>query len=57
MKISKPRGFAAMSEEKRRAIASKGGKNSPGNFKNNKSRAAELGRKGGLVRKDGTVAL
>lgn len=41
------RGFASMSAEKQRAIASKGGKASGGNFKNNPQRASEAGRKGG----------
>lgn len=41
------RGFASMDEDKQRAIASKGGKASGGNFKNNPERAREAGRKGG----------
>jgi general stress protein YciG len=41
------RGFAAMDREKQRAIASKGGKASGGNFKNDPARAAAAGRKGG----------
>jgi general stress protein YciG len=41
------RGFAAMDPEKQREIASKGGKASGGNFKNNPQRASEAGRKGG----------
>ncbi|TNC72609.1 general stress protein [Rubellimicrobium roseum] len=41
------RGFAAMDPEKQRAIASKGGKASGGNFKNDPARAAQAGRKGG----------
>lgn len=41
------RGFAAMDEEKQRAIASKGGSASGGNFKNDPERAREAGRKGG----------
>jgi uncharacterized protein len=41
------RGFASMDAEKRRAIASKGGKASGGNFANDRARAAEAGRKGG----------
>ncbi len=44
---STPRGFAAMDREKQRAIASKGGKASGGNFKNDPARAAAAGRKGG----------
>ena len=42
-----PRGFAAMDPEKQRAIASKGGKASGGNFRNDPARAAQAGRKGG----------
>ncbi len=41
------RGFASMDEQKQREIASKGGKASGGNFKNDPGRAAEAGRKGG----------
>lgn len=41
------RGFAAMDEDKQREIASKGGKASGGNFKNNPQRASEAGKKGG----------
>lgn len=46
------RGFAGMSEEKRRAIASKGGQsqgkdNNPGNFANNRDKAVAAGQKGG----------
>ena len=37
-----PRGFAAMDPEKQRAIASKGGKASGGNFRNDPARAAQL---------------
>jgi general stress protein YciG len=43
------RGFASMDRAKQRAIASKGGKESPGNFKNDPQRASEAGRKGGEV--------
>ena len=42
-----PRGFAAMDEEKQKAIASKGGQASGGNFKNDRAKAREAGRKGG----------
>lgn len=45
------RGFAAMSKEKRQEIASRGGKASGGNFANNRSRAVEAGRRGGLISK------
>jgi general stress protein YciG len=41
------RGFAAMSERKQREIASKGGSASGGNFKNDREKASEAGRKGG----------
>lgn len=46
------RGFAGMSQEKRRAIASKGGRsqgkgNNPGNFANNREKAVAAGQKGG----------
>ncbi len=44
---SSKRGFAAMDADKQREIASKGGKKSGGNFKNNPDRAREAGRKGG----------
>lgn len=46
------RGFASMDEEKQREIASKGGKsqgkeNNPGNFANDREKAAAAGRIGG----------
>jgi general stress protein YciG len=41
------RGFAAMDEKKQREIASKGGKASGGNFKNDPERARKAGKKGG----------
>lgn len=44
---SQSRGFASMDQAKQQAIASKGGKASGGNFKNNPKRASEAGRKGG----------
>jgi general stress protein YciG len=40
------RGFASMDESKKREIASKGGKESGGNFKNDTNRASEAGKKG-----------
>ena len=40
------RGFASMSDDQRHDIASKGGSASGGNFKNDKARASEAGRKG-----------
>lgn len=45
------RGFASMDPAKQRAIASKGGRASGGNFKNDRAKAAAAGRKGGLARK------
>lgn len=49
----KPRGFAAMSPEKRREISKVGGKKSaavsPYSFKNNEKLASEAGRKGGTI--------
>jgi general stress protein YciG len=41
------RGFAAMAAEKRREIARKGGRMSGGNFKNDREKSAQAGRKGG----------
>jgi general stress protein YciG len=41
------RGFASMDPEKQRAIASKGGKASGGNFAKDRKRASEAGRRGG----------
>jgi general stress protein YciG len=41
------RGFAAMSDEKAKAIQSEGGKNSPQNFKNNRALARKAGKIGG----------
>lgn len=41
------RGFASMDEAKQKEIASKGGKASGGNFKNDPQRASEAGKKGG----------
>ena len=41
------RGFAAISPEMRRQIASKGGRASPGKFQTGSDRAREAGRKGG----------
>jgi general stress protein YciG len=40
------RGFASMDEAKQREIASKGGKASGGNFKNDKQKASQAGKKG-----------
>ncbi len=44
---SSKRGFAAMDASKRREIASKGGKASGGNFRNNPQKASEAGQRGG----------
>ena len=46
------RGFASMSEEQRRSIASKGGQsqgknNNPANFANDRQKASAAGKKGG----------
>jgi general stress protein YciG len=41
------RGFASMDEDKQREIASKGGKASGGNFKNDRAKASRAGKKGG----------
>ena len=41
------RGFASMSKEKQREIASMGGQASGGNFAKNKKRASEAGKRGG----------
>jgi general stress protein YciG len=40
------RGFASMDAGKQREIASKGGKASGGNFKNDRKKASEAGKKG-----------
>ena len=40
------RGFASMDPKKQREIASKGGRASGGNFKNDPERASEAGKKG-----------
>lgn len=50
------RGFASMDPVKQRAIASRGGSASGGNFARNRKRAQEAGRRGGeksRVRKAG----
>jgi general stress protein YciG len=47
------RGFASMSPERRKEIARNGGKLSGGNFKNDRKRASEVGRKGGLANRKG----
>jgi general stress protein YciG len=41
------RGFASMDEDKQREIASEGGQQSGGDFKNDPERASEAGQKGG----------
>jgi general stress protein YciG len=46
-----PRGLAAMSAERRRQIASLGGKASSGNFAADRERAATVGRLGGSAGK------
>jgi general stress protein YciG len=50
------RGFASMSPEKQREIASKGGKSVPSHkrtFSSNRDLAAEAGRRGGKVSRSG----
>ncbi len=46
-KTKSKRGFASMDSDRQREIASKGGKASGGNFKNNPERAAQAGKLGG----------
>jgi general stress protein YciG len=51
-RVKSRRGFASMSPQLQREIASKGGQsqgkeNNPGNFANNREKAREAGRKGG----------
>jgi general stress protein YciG len=41
------RGFASMDETQAQEIRSKGGENSPQNFKKNRKLASEAGKKGG----------
>lgn len=41
------RGFASMDTAKQREIASKGGRASGGNFKNDPKRASQAGKRGG----------
>ncbi len=47
VKGTSQRGFASMDPEKQRAIASKGGKKSGGNFRNDPQKASRAGKKGG----------
>jgi general stress protein YciG len=42
---AKPRGFAAMTEAKKREIAAMGGRASGGNFKHNRAKASAAGKK------------
>ncbi len=46
-KSTSKRGFASMDSDRQREIASKGGKASGGNFKNDPERAAKAGKIGG----------
>ncbi len=51
----KPRGFAAMSPDRLREIASKGGKSVPAEkraYAQNRELAASAGKKGGMVTKE-----
>jgi uncharacterized protein len=60
MNTPKPRGFAAMSVEKRTEIARKGGASVPADkrsFARSSSLAIEAGRKGGLVGKRPAAAV
>ena len=41
------RGFASMDKDKQKDIASKGGQESGGNFKNDREKASRAGKKGG----------
>lgn len=43
----KKRGFGSMDPDMQREIASEGGKASGGNFKNDRKKASEAGKKGG----------
>lgn len=52
------RGFASMPEEKRRKIASEGGRsqgkeNNPGNFANDPEKARQAGKRGGEASRGG----
>lgn len=47
--IKIPKGFACLSPERRKEIASMGGKASTSNFKHDHARAREMGRKGGAM--------
>lgn len=51
---SSGRGFASMDEDKQKEIASKGGRESGGNFANDREKASEAGRKGGQSRSQST---
>ena len=46
-KTKSKRGFASMDSDRQREIASKGGKASGGNFRNDPERAAKAGQLGG----------
>ncbi|HET8670991.1 MAG TPA: general stress protein [Candidatus Saccharimonadales bacterium] len=47
------RGFASMSKEKQREIASMGGRASGGNFAKDRKRASEAGKRGGEASRRG----
>lgn len=51
------RGFASMSDEKKRAIAAMGGKASPGNFARDPKRASEAGKRGSAAQPVAAKAL
>jgi general stress protein YciG len=48
------RGFASMSKEKQREIASMGGRASGGNFAKDRKRASEAGKRGGEASRRGS---
>jgi uncharacterized protein len=50
------RGFASMSKEKQREIASMGGRASGGNFAKDRKRASEAGKRGGEASRRGRSA-
>lgn len=47
-RIKRHRGLASMTPERRREIASMGGKATPTQFKKGEQRSKDLGRRGGL---------
>lgn len=49
MTDNRKRGFAAMDPARQKEIARKGGQASGGNFKNDRQKASEAGKKGGQI--------